>query len=177
MIKGALQLSLPPIPPQGRTCRRRGLRFYVLSEKTKQCEWSVLLKDTTSCPSQDLNPGRRTQSPAHWPHYSRLTPGWITNNDILIVGFHDTSRLVENSPSRSNGLMFSTNGWQSRSNGWMFLSNGWPKPFKRMQIFQNGWQTACERRAVNVRFPVEGHIFHYLIISFFSTSTVSKFTL
>ena len=55
-------------------CRRRGLRFYVLSEKTKQCEWSVLLKDTTSCPSQDLNPGRRTQSPAHWPlDYSRLT--------------------------------------------------------------------------------------------------------
>ena len=36
--------------------------------------WSVLLKDTTSCPSQDLNSGRPTQFPEHWSlDYSRLT--------------------------------------------------------------------------------------------------------
>ena len=65
-------------------CRRRGLRFYVLS-KTKQCEWSVLLKDTTSCPSQDLNPGHQTQSPAHWLlDYSRLAC-FAQQNQIVVL--------------------------------------------------------------------------------------------
>ena len=54
-------LSLPPIPAGD-----GAYGFYVLFEKTKQC----LAKGHNVMPQ----PGRPTQSPAHWPlDYSRLT--------------------------------------------------------------------------------------------------------
>lgn len=77
--------------------------------------------------------------------------------------------IVYGRPSRSNGLMPSTNRWLSCSNSLMFLMSGWRSSLNGLMFLANGWpshlncwQTACKRKAVRHVFAWEVTILNFL---------------